>query len=146
MAEAWFAQAAEYWKQAITLTPGNYIEAQNWLTIDRIGKWKDLYKLYLSSPLCGKSLDMNMLDTCDSIDEGEIVSLSKKACFFFTTARRKYFVVNEQDSEELSIRKIRIIETALFHKKRESFVTIEAEVMWIIHESKSICFRKRRYQ
>ncbi|KAJ3678791.1 hypothetical protein LUZ61_021292 [Rhynchospora tenuis] len=35
MAEAWFAQAAEYWKQAITLTPGNYIEAQNWLTITR---------------------------------------------------------------------------------------------------------------
>uniref|UniRef100_A0A0D3BZU3 Uncharacterized protein n=1 Tax=Brassica oleracea var. oleracea TaxID=109376 RepID=A0A0D3BZU3_BRAOL len=33
--EAWFAQAAEYWKQAITLTPGNYIEAQNWLTITR---------------------------------------------------------------------------------------------------------------
>ncbi|KAF9623200.1 hypothetical protein IFM89_038102 [Coptis chinensis] len=23
---------------------------------DRIGKWKDLYKLYVSSPLCGKSL------------------------------------------------------------------------------------------
>ncbi|KAL2933128.1 Photosystem I assembly protein Ycf3 [Bienertia sinuspersici] len=23
--EAWFDQAAEYWKQAITLTPGNYI-------------------------------------------------------------------------------------------------------------------------
>ncbi|KAG7537161.1 hypothetical protein ISN44_As13g010860 [Arabidopsis suecica] len=35
MAEAWFAQAAEYWKQAITLTPGNYIEAHNWLTITR---------------------------------------------------------------------------------------------------------------
>lgn len=35
MAEAWFAQAAEYWKQAITLTPDNYIEAQNWLTITR---------------------------------------------------------------------------------------------------------------
>ncbi|CAN6871560.1 unnamed protein product [Brassica oleracea] len=35
MAESWFAQAAEYWKQAITLTPGNYIEAQNWLTITR---------------------------------------------------------------------------------------------------------------
>ncbi|WP_459798074.1 hypothetical protein, partial [Pediococcus parvulus] len=49
---------------------------------DRIANWKDLYKLYLSSPLCGKSLDMNMLDTCDSIGEGEIVSLPKKACFF----------------------------------------------------------------
>ncbi|CAN6447282.1 unnamed protein product [Victoria cruziana] len=31
--EAWFDQAAEYWKQAIALTPGNYIEAQNWLKI-----------------------------------------------------------------------------------------------------------------
>ncbi|KAL5645691.1 hypothetical protein ACJX0J_004748 [Zea mays] len=30
IAEAWFDQAAEYWKQAIALTPGNYIEAQNW--------------------------------------------------------------------------------------------------------------------
>ncbi|CAN6476839.1 unnamed protein product [Victoria cruziana] len=29
--EAWFDQAAEYWKQAIALTPGNYIEAHNWL-------------------------------------------------------------------------------------------------------------------
>ncbi|PPR86325.1 hypothetical protein GOBAR_AA34366 [Gossypium barbadense] len=37
---------------------------------DRIANWKDWYKLYLSSPLCGKSLDMNMLDTCDSIGEG----------------------------------------------------------------------------
>ncbi|CAN4116015.1 unnamed protein product [Withania somnifera] len=25
--KAWFDQAAEYWKQAIVLTPGNYIEA-----------------------------------------------------------------------------------------------------------------------
>ncbi|KAK9660211.1 hypothetical protein RND81_O239200 [Saponaria officinalis] len=33
IAEAWFDQAAEYWKQAITLTPGNYIEAHNWLKI-----------------------------------------------------------------------------------------------------------------
>lgn len=33
MAEAWFDQAAQYWKQAIALTPGNYIEAQNWLKI-----------------------------------------------------------------------------------------------------------------
>ncbi|KAL0903029.1 hypothetical protein M5K25_028265 [Dendrobium thyrsiflorum] len=33
IAEAWFDQAAEYWKQAIALTPGNpgnYIEAHNW--------------------------------------------------------------------------------------------------------------------
>ena len=37
--------------------------------LDRIGKYKDLYKLCVSSPLCGKSLGMNMLDTCDSIDE-----------------------------------------------------------------------------
>ena len=33
IAEAWFDQAAEYWKQAIALTPGNYIEAHNWLKI-----------------------------------------------------------------------------------------------------------------
>ncbi|CAL0321464.1 unnamed protein product [Lupinus luteus] len=35
IAEAWFDQAAEYWKQAIALTPGNYTEAQNWLKITR---------------------------------------------------------------------------------------------------------------
>ncbi|XP_050878789.1 uncharacterized protein LOC127082603 [Lathyrus oleraceus] len=35
IAESWFDQAAEYWKQAIALTPGNYIEAQNWLKITR---------------------------------------------------------------------------------------------------------------
>nr|YP_009708582.1 photosystem I assembly protein Ycf3 [Dendrophthoe pentandra]QEV86191.1 photosystem I assembly protein Ycf3 [Dendrophthoe pentandra] len=35
IAEAWFNQAAEYWKQAIALTPGNYIEAHNWLKITR---------------------------------------------------------------------------------------------------------------
>ncbi|PUZ60612.1 hypothetical protein GQ55_4G157200 [Panicum hallii var. hallii] len=35
IAEAWFDQAAEYWKQAIALTPGNYIEAQNWLKITK---------------------------------------------------------------------------------------------------------------
>ncbi|KAG9460082.1 hypothetical protein H6P81_chloro000019, partial (chloroplast) [Aristolochia fimbriata] len=33
IAEAWSDQAAEYWKQAISLTPGNYIEAHNWLKI-----------------------------------------------------------------------------------------------------------------
>lgn len=33
--QAWFDQAAEYWKQAIALTPGNYIEAHNWLKITR---------------------------------------------------------------------------------------------------------------
>nr|YP_009656428.1 photosystem I assembly protein Ycf3 [Medicago suffruticosa]QCO73257.1 photosystem I assembly protein Ycf3 [Medicago suffruticosa] len=33
IAESWFDQAAEYWKQAIALTPGNYSEAQNWLKI-----------------------------------------------------------------------------------------------------------------
>nr|GMD25764.1 hypothetical chloroplast RF34 [Ipomoea batatas] len=33
LAETWFDQAAEYWKQAIALTPGNYIEAHNWLKI-----------------------------------------------------------------------------------------------------------------
>ncbi|KAL2922384.1 Photosystem I assembly protein Ycf3 [Bienertia sinuspersici] len=31
--KAWFDQATEYWKQAIKLTPGNYIEAHNWLKI-----------------------------------------------------------------------------------------------------------------
>ena len=66
--------------------------------------------------------------------------------FFFTDAQRKYFVANEQDIEELSIRKIIIIDTGLFHRKGESCVTIEAEVMWIIQESKSICFIERRYQ
>jgi len=35
IAEAWFDQAIEYWKQAITLTLENYIEAQNWLRITR---------------------------------------------------------------------------------------------------------------
>nr|YP_009379806.1 photosystem I assembly protein Ycf3 [Taxodium distichum]YP_009714154.1 photosystem I assembly protein Ycf3 [Taxodium mucronatum]QGJ04571.1 photosystem I assembly protein Ycf3 [Taxodium distichum var. imbricarium]QQV68907.1 photosystem I assembly protein Ycf3 [Taxodium sp. 'Zhongshanshan']QYB21831.1 photosystem I assembly protein Ycf3 [Microbiota decussata]QGJ04488.1 photosystem I assembly protein Ycf3 [Taxodium mucronatum]QGJ04654.1 photosystem I assembly protein Ycf3 [Taxodium distichum] len=33
IAEAWFDQAAEYWKQAIALAPSNYIEAQNRLKI-----------------------------------------------------------------------------------------------------------------
>nr|AMM06310.1 hypothetical chloroplast RF34 [Vicia sativa] len=33
IAEMWFDLAAEYWKKAIALTPGNYIEAQNWLKI-----------------------------------------------------------------------------------------------------------------
>jgi tetratricopeptide (TPR) repeat protein len=30
-AEAFYKQAAEYWKQAIRQAPNNYIEAQNWL-------------------------------------------------------------------------------------------------------------------
>lgn len=30
-AEAYFNQAAEFWKRAIRLAPNNYIEAQNWL-------------------------------------------------------------------------------------------------------------------
>lgn len=33
ISEAWFDQAAEYWKQAVAPSPGNYIEAQNWLKI-----------------------------------------------------------------------------------------------------------------
>nr|UCU09565.1 hypothetical chloroplast RF34 [Cycas bifida] len=38
-AEAWSDRAAEYWKQAIALAPGNYIEAQNWLKITgRLGE------------------------------------------------------------------------------------------------------------
>ena len=57
--------------------------------LDQIGKWKDLYKLYVLSPLCGKSLGMNLLDTCDSI--GEIVSLSKKNMFFFYYCTKKIF-------------------------------------------------------
>nr|YP_010716124.1 photosystem I assembly protein Ycf3 [Crepidomanes latealatum]WDE75859.1 photosystem I assembly protein Ycf3 [Crepidomanes latealatum] len=36
--EAWFDQAAEYWKQAISLSPSNYIKAQNWLKITRRSK------------------------------------------------------------------------------------------------------------
>nr|YP_010711696.1 photosystem I assembly factor I [Corydalis heterocarpa]YP_010712139.1 photosystem I assembly factor I [Corydalis speciosa]WDA92351.1 photosystem I assembly factor I [Corydalis heterocarpa]WDA92794.1 photosystem I assembly factor I [Corydalis speciosa]WDA93253.1 photosystem I assembly factor I [Corydalis platycarpa] len=35
IAEAWSNQAAESWKQAIALTPGNYIEAYNWLKITK---------------------------------------------------------------------------------------------------------------
>jgi len=35
IAEAWSNQAAEYWKQAIALTPSNYIEAHNWLKITK---------------------------------------------------------------------------------------------------------------
>ncbi|GGA15198.1 photosystem I assembly protein Ycf3 [Okeania sp. KiyG1] len=30
-ADGWFDKAAEYWQQAISLAPNNYIEAQNWL-------------------------------------------------------------------------------------------------------------------
>ncbi|MDY6941182.1 MAG: photosystem I assembly protein Ycf3 [Cyanobacteriota bacterium] len=30
-AEDWFDRAADYWKQAVSLAPNNYIEAQNWL-------------------------------------------------------------------------------------------------------------------
>lgn len=36
------------------------------------------------------------------------------------------------------------IETGFFHIKKESFVTIEKEVTWIIQESKSIFFRKKK--
>lgn len=35
IAEAWFNQATEYWKQGKVLTPGNYIETHNWLKITR---------------------------------------------------------------------------------------------------------------
>lgn len=34
--------------------------------LNQIRKWKDMYKLYVLSPLCEKSLGMNILDTCDS--------------------------------------------------------------------------------
>lgn len=69
-----------------------------------------------------------MLDTCDSISE--IVFLPQKV-IFFTDAQGKYFVANKQDIEELSIRKIIIIDinTSFFHRKRESCVPIEVEVM-----------------
>ncbi|KAI5069974.1 hypothetical protein GOP47_0014317 [Adiantum capillus-veneris] len=33
ISEAWFDQAAEYWRRAIALSPDNYAEAQNWLKI-----------------------------------------------------------------------------------------------------------------
>ncbi len=66
--------------------------------------------------------------------------------FFFTAAQRKYLVVTEQDIEELSIRKIRVLNTGPFHIKREYFVTIEGGEISIIQESKSICFIKRGYQ
>ncbi|NEP43943.1 MAG: photosystem I assembly protein Ycf3 [Okeania sp. SIO2H7] len=32
-AEAMFDKAAEYWQQAISLAPNNYLEAQNWLKV-----------------------------------------------------------------------------------------------------------------
>ena len=38
IAEAWFDQAAEYWKQAIALAPSNYIEAQNPCVREMISK------------------------------------------------------------------------------------------------------------
>nr|WRK68021.1 PafI [Phylloglossum drummondii] len=37
--EVWFGKAADHWKQAVLLAPGNYIEAQNWLKIT--GRLKD---------------------------------------------------------------------------------------------------------
>ncbi|KAL2930242.1 Photosystem I assembly protein Ycf3 [Bienertia sinuspersici] len=48
--EAWFDQAADYWKQAITLTPGNYSEAHNWLKITGRFEKKEkflLFRVYL---------------------------------------------------------------------------------------------------
>ncbi|KAI5061359.1 hypothetical protein GOP47_0023864 [Adiantum capillus-veneris] len=33
ISEAWFDQAAEYWRRAIALSPDNYAKAQNWLKI-----------------------------------------------------------------------------------------------------------------
>lgn len=41
-AEAFFAQAAEFWKQAIRIAPNNYIEAQNWLKTSGRGQM-DIY-------------------------------------------------------------------------------------------------------
>jgi len=48
----------------------------------------------------------------------------------FTAAQRKYFLGNEQDIEELCIGKIIILDTGLFHRKREYVVRVEEEVMW----------------
>ena len=58
-----------------------------------------------------KSLRKNILDICYLI--GEIVFLSKKGIYIFTSAQRKYFLANEQNIKELSIRKIKINDTGL---------------------------------
>ena len=59
---------------------------------------------------------MNMSDTRDF----EIASLPKKHVFF-TDTQNFFLVVNEQDIKELSIHKIRIIDTA-FSTQRENFL------------------------
>lgn len=69
---------------------------------------------------------MNMLNTCDSIDEGENSISLQKACFYHHT-KRKYFVVIRTDNWCPYVNQI--VETGLFPHKEESFVTIEAEVM-----------------
>jgi tetratricopeptide (TPR) repeat protein len=43
IAEQLFEKSAEYWKQAITLAPTNYSEAQNWL--NTTGRYKFIKKL-----------------------------------------------------------------------------------------------------
>lgn len=73
-----------------------------------------------SSPFYGKSLDRNMLGTCNSISE--IISLSKKVDLFYSCTKKIF--ANEQNIKELSLRKIIIIDTGIFHVKRYSFVTI----------------------
>ncbi|KAL5643476.1 hypothetical protein ACJX0J_001229 [Zea mays] len=61
IAEAWFDQAAEYWKQAIALTPGNYIEAQNW-KVDLAGLF-DLMIIRSSEPEVKIAVDRDPIKT-----------------------------------------------------------------------------------
>ncbi|KAL5646481.1 hypothetical protein ACJX0J_004906 [Zea mays] len=61
IAEAWFDQAAEYWKQAIALTPGNYIEAQNW-KVDLAGLF-DLKIILSTEPEVKIAVDWDPIKT-----------------------------------------------------------------------------------
>ncbi|KAL5644404.1 hypothetical protein ACJX0J_003481 [Zea mays] len=69
IAEAWFDQAAEYWKQAIALTPGNYIEAQNWkvdlagLFVCLVRKEEDLMIIRSSEPEVKIAVDRDPIKT-----------------------------------------------------------------------------------
>ncbi|KAL5646710.1 hypothetical protein ACJX0J_005164 [Zea mays] len=62
IAEAWFDQAAEYWKQAIALTPGNYIEAQNWkVDLLKLKRKKDFFLAGLFVCLVRKEEDLMII-------------------------------------------------------------------------------------
>ncbi|KAL5644308.1 hypothetical protein ACJX0J_002254 [Zea mays] len=69
IAEDWFDQAAEYWKQAIALTPGNYIEAQNWkvdlagLFVCLVRKEEDLMIIRSSEPEVKIAVDRDPIKT-----------------------------------------------------------------------------------